>query len=154
MNKFILLLSILFSSLFCSCGSRDNSNQNEEVSATSDVHEYNVYTNYDDSSKTCDNFGNGTHSGGNVAPQTTRSQAFQNAFNSGKQIGYSDGMNGVSDGCTYASAYTDDWIKQAFLQGYEMGQAEAVSKGGSGASYYMEEEEYDGDEEYYYDDEY
>lgn len=81
---------------------------------------------------------------------SSRSDAFQLAFNSGKQIGYSDGLKGINDCYTAASAYTDDWIKQAFIQGYELGQAEA---GSNSSVVEYEEVEYD-DGGYYYDDEY
>lgn len=86
---------------------------------------------------------------------STRSDAYQLAFNSGKQLGYSDGQKGINDCHSVASAYSDDWIKQAFIQGYEMGQAEAGSN--SSVEEYKEVE-YDDedyyDEDYYYDGEY
>jgi hypothetical protein len=83
---------------------------------------------------------------------SSRSDAFQLAFNTGKQLGYSDGLKGINDCYSAASAYTDDWIKQAFIQGYEMGQAEAGSYS-SAVEYDEDEYEYD-DGGYYYDDEY
>lgn len=151
MNKYIFLLSFLCALLVTSCGKQASSQNEEAVTSVNEQTE--ASSSFDYLPNTYDSTGSGTYTEGSTAPQTTRSQAFRDAFNSGKRIGYSDGMNGVNDGDTYASAYTDEWIKQAFLQGYEMGQSEAASKGGR-SSYYVEEEEYDVGEEYYYDDEY
>ncbi len=81
---------------------------------------------------------------------TTRSDAFRFAFDSGKQSGYSDGLKGENNCSAMASVYSDDWIKQAFIQGYELGQAEAGSESaGSEGNEYV-----DCDDDYYYEDDY
>lgn len=85
-----------------------------------------------------------------IATQTefTRQQAYNDAFKSGKELGYSDGLNGVYDGQSYASVYSDDWIKQAFLQGYDFGQAEAASQA-EPESYDYDSDDYEDYDDYY-----
>lgn len=138
-----LIFSVLIIGTACSSNSQEGTNKLSEqvqptTSSTSDYVEPQMSTTeqlYQSSSTT------------NAA---TRSDAYQLAFNSGKQLGYSDGLKGINDCYSAASAYSDDWIKQAFIQGYEMGQAEA---GSNSSVVEYEEVEYD-DEGYYYDDEY
>lgn len=77
--------------------------------------------------------------------QTTRQNAYDQAFKSGVEMGRYDGPSGVHQGYEYASVYTDDWIRQAFIQGYEYGFTMA-------GGYEVVEDEYYEDEYYYEDD--
>lgn len=139
----ILMFSVLIFGSACSSKSQEESNDmTEQVqSSTSTTNSYTApqmsTTEQPDQSSSSFN-------------TSTRSDAFQLAFNSGKQLGYSDALEGINDCYAAASAYTDDWIKQAFIQGYEMGQAEA---GSNSSAIEYEEVECD-DCGYYYDDGY
>ena len=77
----------------------------------------------------------------------SRAQAFQDAFNLGRQLGTDDARNGENHCRVYAASYSDDWIKQQFIQGYEEGYNEVMAE-------YSYEADYDDDNYYYYEDDY
>lgn len=71
-----------------------------------------------------------------------RGQAFQNAFNLGRQLGASDARNGERNCHTYAASYSDDWIKQQFIQGYELGYNEVMAQRSYEPNYVDDDENY------------
>lgn len=115
--------------IFCLCSCSSNSKTDAETvsehvraveSATVEYYTPQSYT--PATSQAVPETGRSSQSGA-----STRADAFKLAFSTGKQIGYSDGLRGVNECYLAASAYSDEWIKQAFIQGYELGQAEAGS---------------------------
>lgn len=129
------------------CNSRENNvNDNDIVQRVEAVEDSYQYT--DTSSS--ETYSTSTQS--NYAPSNssvTRSVAFQNAFNLGRELGAQDARNGENNRRICAASYTDEWIQQQFIQGYELGYNEVMAA----RSY---EPDYEDDDNYYYyeEDEY
>lgn len=148
-NKILIrVVAIIIGAVcLCSCSSKPESENNtsEKIQSSAPSND----KSYPQSATRPDNSQHYQSSG--QANTTTRSEAFQFAFNTGRELGYSDAINGINDCNAAASAYSDEWIKQAFIQGYELGQAEA---GANSTSYSIVYDEVDYEDDDYYEDGY
>ena len=142
MSKYFFYIVCSFTLIFSSCSSKQDSKSTQECSEqTSSTNQYSTqYSTPAYSSNPTPDAPVSTTSSGN---NTTRSDAFQMAFNCGKSAGYSDALNGVNDSYSGASVYSDDWLQQAYIQGYELGQSEAESHSSSNVIEY-DEPDYEG----------
>lgn len=144
LSELLVILSVSF--IFVSCDNKSREDNTIPVTDES-VSEKSHYEN--------GNMGNLSSPDYDSAPHIpNRQKAISDAFELGKELGRIDGRKGINDCHTYATAYSDDWIKQAFIQGYEWGLAEVGyddSESYSGADNYTE---YDEPSFYYDDDDY
>lgn len=82
----------------------------------------------------------------------TRGNPNNEAFNIGRQAGYSDGMRAANRGASHGygyddtNSYSDSWIREAYISGYMMGYDAGYADGGGNS--------YPDDEDYYEDYDY
>lgn len=144
--KYIYLISCFICLSACSSNNKETQENEESPIAVEEVVEYRDTTNYAPYISPSIDEPTSKQSSEDLSP---RAQAFQNAFNLGRQLGASDAQNGERNCRAYAASYSDDWIKQQFIQGYEVGYNEVMANRSYQPGYEDNDDNY-----YYYEEDY